>query len=76
MTPRPSTNATLLFIKQHMARTGRFPTNREITLGLGIGSWRVADVLTQLVKQKALCRRQVAEKGTIKQPKYVYEVAA
>jgi predicted ArsR family transcriptional regulator len=68
-------NALLAFIQGHVARTGAFPTNQEINEALDVGSWRVASMLSHLVKRGDLTRSQIASKGLRHRPKYRYALA-
>lgn len=60
------------FIREHVATTGQFPTNKEITRNCDVFPWRVASRLTQLVERGLIGRTKVGEKGTSRRPKYHY----
>ena len=73
MTREPSdTTRILAFIREHVAETGQFPTNKQISDGCDVFPWRIAGRLSQLVDKGYIARTQIGEKGTIRQPKYRY----
>ena len=65
----------LAFIAGCLRDRGEFPDHRSISESCGVARWQVGNVLSYLVFRGDLSRTQVAEKGTIRTPKYVYQLA-
>lgn len=64
----------LRFIVRFHAQHGKMPTNLDISAGETIPTWRVASMLTELVRTGHLTRVQLRERGSKRAPKYAYSL--